>query len=63
MLYQSTWGRVSTGEKKKSRQEKYFGVLKGVPYQQGIREWTSEPGRELRLSSLCILGLPWWLRW
>ena len=48
--------------KTKSRQEKYFRVLKGVPHQQVIGEQTSGQGRKLRLSSLCILGLPWWLR-
>ena len=33
--------------KKKSRQEKYFRVLKGVPHQQVIGEWKSEQGVRL----------------
>ena len=44
--------------KKKSRQEKYFRVLKGVPHQQVIGEWKSEQGGRLGCLHCASWGFP-----
>ena len=44
--------------KKKSRQEKYFRVLKGVPHQQVTGEWKSEQGGRLGCLHCASWGFP-----